>query len=86
MTTHMTAIEMKYALFREIDSIEDESMLNQIIAIISKLLNVSKKATAEDVDKEGIPEFIKNMSVKTGMTSQEDVKGVMHRHWEEKHG
>jgi hypothetical protein len=38
------------------------------------------------VNKDGIPEFIRNMSVKTGMTGDEDVKETIHKHWEEKYG
>lgn len=82
----MTAVEMKYSLFKEIDSIEDESVLYQLAAFIRSLLGVSKKVTAPEVDKDGIPEFIRNMSVQTGMTGDEDVKEVMHQHWEEKYG
>lgn len=39
----MTAIEMKYSLFKEIDSIEDESVLYQLTAFIRNLLGASKK-------------------------------------------
>ena len=76
----MTAIEMKYSLFKEIDSIEDESVLLQVTAF------VRKNKTTSEVNKDGIPEFIRNMSVKTDMTGEEDVKDVMHKHWEEKYG
>lgn len=82
----MTAIEMKYSLFKEIDSIEDESMLSQLTAFIRSLLGNSQKDVAEEVNKEGIPEFIRNMSARTGMTGKEDVKEIMHQHWEEKYG
>ena len=82
----MTAIEMKYSLFKEIDSIEDESMLTQLAAFVRNLLGTSKKEVAVEVDKQGLPEFIRNMSVKTGMTGNEDVKEIMHKHWEEKYG
>ena len=70
----MTAIEMKYSLFKEIDSIDDESVLYQLAAFIRNLLGVSKKETSPEVNKDGIPEFIRNMSVKTGMTGDEDVR------------
>lgn len=82
----MTAIEMKYSLFKEIDSIDDESVLYQLTAFIKSLLGVSKKEIVPDVNKDGIPEFIRNMSVKTDMTGDEDVKELMHKHWEEKYG
>lgn len=74
----MTAIEMKYSLFKEIDSIEDESMLTQLAAFVRSLLGTSTKEVAVEVDKQGLPEFIRNMSVKTGMTGNEDVKEIMH--------
>ena len=35
----MTAIEMKYSLFRDIDSITDESMLYRIAALV-KIQNI----------------------------------------------
>ena len=84
----MTAIEMKYSLFKEIDAIDDESMLAQLTAFIKSLLMDSKKETVQEVDKDGIPESmsIRNMSVSTGMTGDEDMKELMHKHWEEKHG
>ena len=82
----MTAIEMKYSLFKEIDSIDDESVLYQLTTFIRNLLGGSKKETVTEVNKDGIPEFIRNMSVKTGMTGDEDVKEIMHKHWEEKYG
>ena len=82
----MTAIEMKYSLFKEIDSIEDESMLSQLVAFVKGLLGASKKKVEVEVDKEGLPEFIRNMSVRTGMTGNEDIKEIMRKHWEEKHG
>lgn len=84
----MTAIEMKYSLFKEIDAIDDESMLAQLTAFIKSLLMDSKKETVQEVDKDGIPESmsIRNMSVSTGMTGDEDVKELMHKHLEEKHG
>lgn len=82
----MTAIEMKYSLFKEIDSIEDESTLYKLTAFIRNLLSVSKKENVAEVNKDGIPEFIRNMSVSTGMTGHEDVKELMHKHWEEKYG
>ena len=82
----MTAIEMKYSLFKEIDSIEDESVLYQLTAFIRNLLGASINKTTSEVNKDGIPEFIRNMSVKTGMTGDEDVKETIHKHWEEQYG
>lgn len=84
----MTAIEMKYSLFKEIDSIEDESVLDKVAAFLKSLIagSATAKKTNTEVNKDGIPEFIRNMSVKTGMTGHEDVKELMHKHWEEKYG
>lgn len=83
---NMTALEMKYSLFKEIDAIEDESLLSQLAAFIRSLLGVSKTEASSEVSKEGIPEFIRNMSVKTNMTGNEDIKELMHQHLEEKYG
>lgn len=84
----MTAIEMKYSLFKEIDSIEDESVLDKLAAFLKSLIagSTAVNKTDTEVNKDGIPEFIRNMSVRTGMTGDEDVKEIMHKHWEEKYG
>ena len=84
----MTAIEMKYSLIKEIDSIEDESVLDKLATFLKSLIagSTTTKKTDTEVNKDGIPEFIRNMSVRTGMTGHEDVKEVMHKHWEEKYG
>ena len=82
----MTAIEMKYSLFKEIDSIEDESVLLQVTAFVRNLLGASRNKTTSEVNKDGIPEFIRNMSVKTSMPGEEDMKEAIHKHWEEKYG
>ena len=84
----MTAIEMKYSLFKEIDSIEDESVLDKLAAFLKSLIagSTTVNKTDTEVNKDGIPEFIRNMSVRTGMTGDEDVKEIMHKHWEEKYG
>ena len=46
----MTAIEMKYSLFKDIDSINDVSVLNRLTAFVKELLAMShsynKEATA----------------------------------------
>ena len=78
-----TAIEMKYFLLKEIDSIDDESVLLQVTAFVRNLLGASKNKTTSEVNKDGIPEFIRNMSVKTDMIGDEDVKEVMHKRLEE---
>lgn len=82
----MTAIEMKYSLFKEIDSIDDESVLFRLVGIVRTLLGITKSSVATEVNKDEIPEFIRNMSVQTGMTGYEDAKEIMHKHWEEKYG
>ena len=40
----MTAIEMKYSLFKEIDSIEDESILDKLAAFLKSLIAGSSTA------------------------------------------
>ncbi len=39
----MSSIELKYNLFREIDSIDDETLLNKIASYIKKQINKSKQ-------------------------------------------
>ena len=82
----MTSIELKYSLFREIDSIEDESMLFKLSALIKSMLLLSKEKPVADEDKSSIPVFIRNMSVKTDIPANIDAKELMHLHWEENYG
>ena len=82
----MTAIEMKYALFRDIDSINDESVLFRLTALVRSLLQIHPAATLTEEDKEGIPDFVRNMSVKTGLPADVDAKELLHEHWSELYG
>lgn len=82
----MTMIEMKYSLFKDIDSISDESLLYKLTTLVKNFLMKPINNTEVQVDTDEIPEFIRNMSVRTGMTGNEDVKELNHMHWEEKYG
>lgn len=82
----MTAIEIKYSLFKEIDSISDESLLYKLALFVKSLLgNAAVEQVVMD-DKEEIPEFVRNMSVKTGISGNVDAKNLMHEHWDEIYG
>lgn len=83
----MTAVEIKYSLFREIDSINDVSILSKLAALVKSMAfmpdmehAVSRDDTAE------IPEYVRNMSVRTGLSGNVDAKELMHQHWEEDYG
>ena len=83
----MTAIEMKYSLFRDIDSINDESVLYRLTALVKSMLlmpYVEQPVGKDDSDE--IPDFVKNMSVKTGISGSVDAKELMHQHWGEVYG
>ena len=82
----MTAIEMKYSLFKEIDSIEDETILNRLAAFLRSLVSQPSKESFTEDEFSEIPEAVRKMSVKTGMTGHEDVKELMHKHLEDKYG
>lgn len=83
----MTAIEMKYSLFRDIDSISDESVLYKLTVLVkSMLLTPRMVQTVSQDDSEEIPEFVRNMSVKTGIPGNVDAKELMHQHWVEAYG
>ena len=83
----MTAIEMKYSLFRDIDSISDESVLYKLTVLVkSMLLTPRMEQTVSQDDSEEIPEFVRNMSVKTGSPGNVDAKELMHQHWVEAYG
>lgn len=83
----MTAIEMKYSLFRDIDAIEDESVLRKLTALVkSMLLMPPTEMLYKTTEQEDIPEFVRNMSVKTGLSSDIDAKKLMHEHWGEIYG
>ena len=77
---------MKYALFKEIDSINDEMLLQKIIALVKSLTKAQPTETLTDKDMKDIPEFVRNMSVKTDIPSTVDAKDLMHEHWAERYG
>ena len=78
---------MKYSLFRDIDSINDESVLYRLVALVkSMLLKPNMEQTVSQNDSEEIPEFVRNMSVKTGIPGDVDAKELMHQHWSEVYG
>ncbi|MBO7616731.1 MAG: hypothetical protein J6T22_05955 [Bacteroidales bacterium] len=76
----MTAIEMKYSLFKDIDSISDESLLYKLALFVKSLLGKTAVEQTAFEDKEEIPEFVRNMSVKTGMSGNIDAKDFMHEY------
>ena len=83
----MTTIEMKYSLFRDIDSINDESVLSKLTALVkSMLLMPDMEHTVSRTHTADIPEFVRNMSVSTGISGDVDAKKLMHQHWEETYG
>lgn len=78
---------MKYSLFRDIDSINDESVLSKLTALVkSVLLMPNMEHTVSRNDTEEIPEFVRNMSVRTGIPGDVDAKELMHQHWGEVYG
>ena len=82
----MSTIEMKYSLFKDIDSITDELMLHKLVALVRGMLAVSHTKDAAMGDTEEIPDFIRNMSVSTGLPGNVDAKDLMHEHWVENYG
>lgn len=63
---------MKYSLFRDIDSISDETLLRKLNEFVKSLLRISKEESVAAEDKSEIPEFVRNMSVKTGLSGDVD--------------
>ena len=82
----MTAIEMKYSLFRDIDSIRDEALLFKLTALVKSMLTMPSMAYPTTKDFEEIPEFVRNMSVKTDILGNVNVKELMHQHWDKVYG
>ena len=82
----MNAIEMKYSLFRDIDSIRDEALLYKLTALVKSMLVMPSIGTLSDKDYDDIPEFVKNLSVSTGIPGNVDAKDLMHNHWNEVYG
>lgn len=70
----MTAIEIKYSTFKDIDSINDESLLQKLSALIKGMIVVPKISFAEHAETADIPEFVRNISVKTTLPEELDVK------------
>lgn len=82
----MSAIEIKYSLFKDIDSISDERMLQRISVLVKSILATSRvKSSATDNVSE-IPDFVRNMSVNTGLSGDIDAKDLMREHWNEVYG
>ena len=77
---------MKYSLFKDIDSITDEMMLHKLVAIVKGMLAVPRIETRTIDDIEEIPDFIRNMSVSTGLSGNVDAKDLLHEHWVEAYG
>lgn len=82
----MSTIEMKYSLFKDIDSITDELMLHKLVALVKGMLAAPHLETAAVDDTEEIPDFIRSMSVSTGLPGDVDAKELMHEHWVEAYG
>lgn len=82
----MTAIEMKYSLFRDIDSIRDEALLFKLVALVKSMLAIPSMPPPTQNDYEEIPEFVRNMSVKTDIPGNVNVKDLMHQHWDRVYG
>ena len=82
----MSTIEMKYSLFKDIDSITDELMLHKLVALVKGMLAVPRMETKAMDDIEEIPDFIRNMSVSTGLSGNVDAKDLLHEHWVEAYG
>ena len=75
----MTAIEMKYSLFRDIDSIRDEALLFKLVALVKSMLSMPSMSAPTQNDYEEIPEFVRNMSVKTDIPGNVNAKELMHQ-------
>ena len=77
---------MKYSLFKDIDSITDEMMLHKLVALVKGMLAVPHMEATTVDDTEEIPDFIRNMSVSTGLSGNVDAKDLLHEHWVEAYG
>ena len=83
---NMTTIELKYSLFKDIDSISDESMLYKVTALVRSMLIVSRPKMVDMEVQKDIPDFVRNMSVNTGLSGDVDAKELMHAHMIERYG
>ena len=61
-------------------------MLHKLIALVKGLLAAPRMETATMEDTEEIPDFIRNMSVSTGLSVNVDAKDLLHEHWVEAYG
>ena len=76
----MTAIEMKYSLFRDIDSINDESVLYRLTALVKSMLTMPyAEQTVSKDETEDIPEFVRNMSIKANIPANVDAKELRNK-------
>ena len=82
----MSTIELKYTLFKDIDSITDEMTLHKLVALVKAMQVVPYSNVGNVDDSEEIPSFIRNMSVKTDLPGSVDVKELMHEHWTAAYG
>ena len=82
---YMTASEMKYALFKEIESIDDEALLRKIITLVKSITQAQPNEAPSEDDLKDIPDFVRNMSVKTDIPGTLDAKELMHEHWVERY-
>jgi hypothetical protein len=82
----MTAIEMKYSLYHDIDLISDESLLYKLSLLVKSMLAMPKVEQHSKEDDSSIPDFVRNMSVKTDIPANVNVKNLMHQHWEDIYG
>ena len=84
----MSTVEMKYSLFKDIDSITDEQMLRKLVALVKGMLRMPQPLaeSPDGLNAGEIPAFIRNMSVKTGLPGNIDAKELMHEHWSDAYG
>jgi hypothetical protein len=82
----MTAIEIKYSLFHDIDSINDESLLYKLSALVKGMLLMPKAEEHIPEDTLAIPDFVRNMSVKSDIPVNVNTKDLIHMYWNEKYG
>ena len=60
-------------------------MLRKLTAFVRSLLQLQPTETVTEEDKSGIPEFVRNMSVKTDIPGDFDAKDLMHQKWVQRH-
>jgi hypothetical protein len=77
---------MKYSLYHDIDLISDESLLYKLSLLVKSMLAMPKVEQHSKEDDSSIPDFVRNMSVKTDIPANVNVKNLMHQHWEDIYG